>query len=529
MIRMNPLVKIGLVVLATSLSTGKARSQTPASEFVKGIDTVMRSLKITGLYVVLKVGDKLLVDTGLGWANAEEKIKVTPQTTFRVASVTKTFTSTVVLQLVQKGLLNLDTPVSKYGIDLGNPAITVRHLLTHTSESVPGTWYHYNGYRFGLLTGIIEQVTGKKFYRVLTEQVLLPLHMNTSAPGIGLADYFRYADDEPSVTPNFRNASVNLAKPYGLNQEGKLTGTEYLNEFGAFGGLITNGHDLLLYSEAIDQHKLINEQVQQLAFSPEKLVGGASSPYGLGWFCQRFAGLDYYWHYGQTQGEGALFLKIPAKKLTLVVTANSERLSSPFPLGDGDIYSSPVAHLLYRYFLAPASDGLLDSTTFMHLRKKELITRAILAAGRGDSVEVRNIYSKYAEMFFKRRVVHLSGNVASLTNMGINAEKAATFKLARRTRLSVEGVGELCSPDGSSWCDYGWIQNMEGKTVWQMQGKRFTTAGGAQKNRRVSAMIELPAGEYTLKYRSDGGHAFNSWDDLPPEEYFWGIEVSVRN
>src|ERR1700677_4028143 len=56
-----------------------------------------------------------------------------------------------VMQLVEKGELNLDSPVTRYGVDLGNPAITVRNLLTHTSEEVPGSWYSYNGSRFGQL------------------------------------------------------------------------------------------------------------------------------------------------------------------------------------------------------------------------------------------------------------------------------------------------------------------------------------------------------------------------------------------
>jgi hypothetical protein len=95
--------------------------------------------------------------------------------------------------------------------------------------------------------------------------------------------------------------------------------------------------------------------------------------------------------------------------------------------------------------------------------------------------------------------------------------------LKSKTKLRVYGVGEDCSGNHNSWCDYGWIEDAAGKVVWEMPGHPVASAGGAAKNQRVDAVIELPAGGYKLRYKSDWGHAYGNWDSLPPDQFFWGI------
>ena len=137
-------------------------------------------------------GDSVVFARGLGFADLKNQIRITENTSFRVASVTKTFTSTLVMRLVERGKLNLDDPVSKYGLDLGNPRITVRNLITHTSEGEPGTFYQYNGYRYGRLGPVLEKITGKPFYQLLMEEIIQPLRMGSTAMGPPFADTFSY-------------------------------------------------------------------------------------------------------------------------------------------------------------------------------------------------------------------------------------------------------------------------------------------------------------------------------------------------
>lgn len=111
----------------------------------------------------------------------------------------------------------------------------------------------------------------------------------------------------------------------------------------------------------------------------------------------------------------------------------------------------------------------------------------------------------------------------ALEQVGINQTLSKDFTLVKPTTVRVYGTGENCSTDFLSWCDYGWIESKKGKLLWQMPGQPAKSAGGAAKNQVVDQLIRLPAGQYRLRYKSDGGHAYNNWDSAPPFHFIWGI------
>jgi CubicO group peptidase (beta-lactamase class C family) len=101
---------------------------------------------------------------GFGYADAEAERPATPTTPFHLASLTKPFAATIVMQLVEAGSVDLDDPVTDYGVELeANGVIRVRHLLNHTSEGVPGSEYRYNGGRFAELDRVIYGASGRTF------------------------------------------------------------------------------------------------------------------------------------------------------------------------------------------------------------------------------------------------------------------------------------------------------------------------------------------------------------------------------
>jgi CubicO group peptidase (beta-lactamase class C family) len=484
---------------------------------IAGLDSIRVELKIPGMAAALMQGDSILFEEGFGYADLENHVKVTPNTSFRVASITKTFTSTLVMQQVEQKNLNLGTPISAYGFSLNNDHITVKNLLTHTSEGDPGTYYQYNGYRFGRLTPVLEQASGVPFYQLLMENIVTPLKMTSTAPGISLYNYFTFIRQDKTIIPYFETAFKQLAKPYVLNEKGEIVASQYFDEFGAFGGLISTVKDLLKYSAAIDKNQFVTADTQKEIFTPDKLKNGAFSPYGLGWFTQTYRGIDFYWHYGQTQGESGLFIKVPSLKMTMVVLANIDKLSQPFPLGDGDLFMSPVGQLFYRYCISKDS-------SCKDFYSKELITRATMAIINGDTIKAKQCYDTYASLNFNHTEALPAGEIiAAIRNAGINKEFTQKFTLSKSTRLRVYGVGENCSGDFSVWCDYGWIEDSSAKTIWQMQGQPAKHAGGALKNQKIDQEITLSAGTYLLRYKSDAGHACNNWDSLPPDNFFWGI------
>jgi len=530
--------------------------------FIAGLDAIRTELKIPAMAAALMEDDSIIFEQAFGYADLEQQVKATINTSFRIASITKTFTSTLVMQLVEQGKLNLDAPIADYGLDFGNPRITVKNLLTHTSEGEPGTYYQYNGFRFGRLGPIIEKASGLPFYQLLMEQIVRPLNMSSTAPGLSPDHYLAYTQQRKDMQPFFETSFTRLAKPYELNAKGGIIPTKYLDEFGAFGGLATTVGDLLKYSAAIDRNQFVTPKTQKEIFAPNRTKNGELTPYGLGWFTQNYKGIEFYWHYGQTQGESGLFVKVPSRKITLVVLANTDKLSQPFPLGDGDLFTSPVGQLFYKYCINEDSMlTLVDyrrpmaairhqltaseesswkdflpmdvirqqpnaskENSWKDFYNKELVAQAAMSIVHGDTARAKQFYDLYAKLNFARIAPLPKGQaIVVIRNAGINQDISKTFSLRKSTAVRVYGVGENCSGDFTSWCDYGWIDDSQGKMVWQMQGQAAKHAGGAPKNQRVDTVITLKAGSYKLRYKSDAGHAYGNWDSAPPDHFFWGI------
>ena len=164
-------------------------SQSSDAERIARIETLLeglrQELKIPAYSAAIVKDQKVLWAKGFGYADVENKIPATEHTPYHLASLTKTFASTILMQLVQDGKVKLDDPVSKYGINLESEGvIRVRHLLSHTSEGNPGEQFRYNGNRFGELDKVVQRATGKSFAELLIANILDPLGMNETAPNV---------------------------------------------------------------------------------------------------------------------------------------------------------------------------------------------------------------------------------------------------------------------------------------------------------------------------------------------------------
>ena len=113
--------------------------------------------------------------------------------------------------------------------------------------------------------------------------------------------------------------------------------------------------------------------------------------------------------------------------------------------------------------------------------------------------------------------------LAQLTHMGDDEDASTALRLSAETRVRVLAEGE--GRDGDMF-DYGWIEDADGRTVWKMKYEETDPAGGSDKNRVFDGVITLPAGNYVLRYRSDGTHSYNDWNTDPPDDpESWGIAV----
>ena len=307
-------------------------------------------LEIPGMSAAIGERDEIVWARGFGLADRERSISAGPDSIYHLASVTKPYSAVVVLQLVDESKLDLNQPVSDFGVNIGE-GVRVWHLLSHTSTKPPGTVFRYDGVAFGHLTRIVEQAGGRPFTVELTDRIIRRLGLKHTAPNP------RRIDAAPPDDPGHRTFDLSrldrsfmearLVTGYGRSS---LTGTlrpmPHLTYLFASAGLIASAPDVVRFSLGIDRGELIKESTRTRAFSQVS----DSVPYGLGWFVQTHREMKVVWHFGQTSESSSLVVKIPEKQLTFVVLANSNGLSRGRGLGDSaDVQRSPVAMLFLNW------------------------------------------------------------------------------------------------------------------------------------------------------------------------------------
>lgn len=315
------------------------------SGFEARLDSLRVQLHIPALGAAIVKDEEIAWSMGFGLADVDDRRPATAQTSFHLASLTKTFASTIVMQLVERGLVDLDDPVSDYGVDLtADGTVRVRHLLNHTSEGVPGTVYRYNGGRFAELDQVIRSATGKRFGQLLVEEILQPLQLHHTAPNVLSFDFLVAGLDRDAFV-------ANMASPYEW-EDGRVVRATYPSYFGTAGGLIASAEDMARYSIAIDQGMFLEPATWDSVFTAARDPAGDVLPYALGWFIHMHEGIELQWHYGYWDANSSLIVRVPERGLAFVVLANTSMLSRPYGLGiDSNVLRSDVARLFIESFV----------------------------------------------------------------------------------------------------------------------------------------------------------------------------------
>lgn len=292
-----------------------------------------------GAVLIAKDG-KVLLEKGVGLANVEWDVPNTPDTKFRLGSITKQFTATAVLQLVESGQVALADPVKKYvpeAPDTWN-AITVHHLLNHTSGIPsytdmpafatpafrrtplkpleigmlskdkpllfqPGEGYRYNNTGYVLLGHIVESVSGMKYDAYLEKNVLGPLEMKDSG-----YDWTR---------PVLRKR----ADGYGFNRDRKrYTNADFLDMSlpHAAGSLYSTVGDLYKWHQAILAGKLLSKESYEKMFTPGR------NNYAYGWAVEEADGRKWLGHGGGIFGFSTMILRAGDGDAVIIALSNVE-------------------------------------------------------------------------------------------------------------------------------------------------------------------------------------------------------------
>ncbi|WP_104734986.1 serine hydrolase domain-containing protein [Hanstruepera ponticola] len=208
---MKSSIKIVIFAFIT-LSTLSSHSQTTNKELFNRVDSYLESSAnngFSGVVLVAKKGEVIL-SKGYGWADRENKIPNSPATVFNIGSVTKQFTASAILKLVEQGKIKTSDEISSYFVQTPSDKkdITIYQLLTHTSgisnrtggfryheaskeqflkeffeselQSQPGTTYQYANANYIMLTAILELVSGQTYNAFLQENLFSPAQMTST-------------------------------------------------------------------------------------------------------------------------------------------------------------------------------------------------------------------------------------------------------------------------------------------------------------------------------------------------------------
>jgi CubicO group peptidase (beta-lactamase class C family) len=347
---MNKWLLAGAIALGAGacVPIGPEAAQTARTlaEFESQLDRLRSRLAIPGMAAIVMKHDAVVWESSLGSAHIESQRPVTPTTQFHLASLTKTFASTIVLQLVEEGRVRLDDPIGDYGLTLPGPGvIRVRHLLSHTSEGVPGDEYRYNGDRFALLDQVIKRSTGESFAKRVMERIVTPLDLQHTAPNpLNPAAFAVSGRDAAAYI-------AQMASGYGIDDRDRPVPVAYPASFSSAAGLVSTARDIARYSTALDAGQFLSAATRTLAYTPSRGANNRILPYGLGWFISTVKGHTLVWHYGYWTGNSSLIIKEPSRGLTFVALTNSDQLSARFKLGSGDLMSSTVAQAFVNAFV----------------------------------------------------------------------------------------------------------------------------------------------------------------------------------
>ncbi|MDJ0924334.1 MAG: serine hydrolase domain-containing protein [Acidimicrobiia bacterium] len=352
---------LGTVLLLSTVSgTATDLSEPPVEDhypqLTVRLEVVREALGIPGMAAALVQDQELVWARGFGYADIGHKVAATPHTPFGLASVTKPVAATLVMQLVEEGTVDLDAPIEDYGVSAdGSAVVTVRHLLTHTSEGTPGKTHSYNGNRYGLLGGVIEGATGSSFAELLGKRILLPVGMMDTAlnpidswddaTNTRFEDFARSAGWGDSFS-HYPDVYHRLTSPYQLSDEYEIVPGMYHLIHSPAAGMLSSVADLAAFDIALDRGELLSPATMTEMFSPAvtTVEGRSDFAYGLGWYVQEWAGHRMLWHTGRwPPSTSALYLKLPDEGLTFIVLANTDNMTTPFPgIGSGDLSRSTL-------------------------------------------------------------------------------------------------------------------------------------------------------------------------------------------
>ena len=388
-------------------------------------------------FAISHAGEVAAAATGV--LNVRTGQPATPESLFQIGSISKVWTATLVMQLVDEGLVELDTPVVSYLPDFrvrdeeATATVTVRHLLTHTSgidgdlfldtgrgddavekyvaamadlgQNHPvGKTMSYCNSGYIVLGRLVEVLRGATWDAVLRERLLAPLGLVSAGTlaeeallyGAATGHLSPPGSDEPVVTPQwgiFRSCG-----PAGLIH---MTATD----------LLAFAHLHLAGGVTADGARLLSEQSARLMLDKQVEVPDPwtlGSHWGLGWILMQWDGHEVYGHDGATLGQGGFLRVAPGSDLAVSLMANGGRMRELFQDLFSEVFSE-LAGIAMPVAPEPSNDApAYDPASYVGRYAREGVEMTVAEAEDGLSLTMRSTGPLAATMGSEPQVMALA-------------------------------------------------------------------------------------------------------------------------
>lgn len=329
--------QISLIAFLLLFTAAAAARTDKIDDYIKA---EMQRQQIPGLSLAVVKDGKIIKAQGYGLANIEWNAPARPETVYKIGSVSKQLIATGVLLLWQEGKLSLDDPINKYLDSTPDAwkAITIRHLLTHTSGIVreapgfdplkvqpdaeviktayalplrfqPGEKWEYCNVGYFILAEITRRLTNKAWSEFLDERVFQPLAMNATR-----------TTDMTALVPQRANGY--------LQRDGKLQNAAIYLALRPSGAFLSSVLDLAKWDAALYTDKILNAATREQMWTPVLLNNGTSYPYGFGWELSMVGKHKVVSHGGSMPGFRAGLARFVTDHLTSIVLTNSENTNA---------------------------------------------------------------------------------------------------------------------------------------------------------------------------------------------------------
>jgi CubicO group peptidase (beta-lactamase class C family) len=335
-------------------------------QFDARLQRLIRYKNMPALSVAVVSESEIVFAKGYGFSNLAAGTTASPDTPYIVGSLTKPLAATLLMNLAETQSLDFDAPMRDYyksyatfckrvqafaksGLEprelfqnyrCSDYDISLRHHLSHTAQGKPGSKFLYNSFLYSVSSRVVDAVASCDYSLYFENQIIKTLALSHTSPhtcGIPM-----------------RQLSEPVASVYHIDNEGNPHLSDYPEAtFTASAGLISSVRDLAEFDIALDSGRLISEASREAMWTPYALRNDGTSPYGLGWYIQHYGDLRLVWHSAWwPDASSAIYLKIPEKRLSLILLANTQSLWWDNPLNMSDILPSPFVQSFLNSFVA---------------------------------------------------------------------------------------------------------------------------------------------------------------------------------